>query len=470
MWKHTLRRELLSPFTQEIPRRLFAAALFNDTLSTIQTVAKQTGATKASLNPSTVGSLAACRELLKKNQCSDNQSLGSYLFYPFLAAVASVLLASGSDAFGDGEIDESQIKLHKILECLESIEQKTDLQRIYIPSRNLRLIGQLDEGACGQIWVGELRDGADVETVAVKALSEDVLDNEALAQLIRTEAEVFQRVSVRCHHVCRFYGVSIKCGKLCLIMKYYRRSLWQMMRERGSGLPLADVKKYGTQICKGLAELHEQGIILQDLKPANVLVDDLDNAVLTDFGLASVIDKEGGHVITPSKGTPSYMAPEAWDPKSMGGMSTGTDAWSFACTIIELLTGTAPWSGMEADEICTMVKDQKRRPPLPMGLPKTLSTALEKCFAYHSGSRPDAKDLLQVFLSEWEDSEQRYFTLPPIPAIEAPKLIPAEQSSLYSFDLYPEYVFAIPEVKPLYEVDPGLYRGVVRMQHLIDGI
>ena len=306
--------------------------------------------------------------------------------------------------------------------------------------------------------------------VAVKALSEDTLDNEALAELIRTEAEVFQRVSVRCHHVCRFYGVSIKCGKLCLIMKHYRRSLWQMMRERGGGLPLADVKKYGTQICKGLAELHEQGIILQDLKPANVLVDDLDNAVLTDFGLASVIDKEGGSVITPSKGTPSYMAPEAWDPKAMGGMSTGTDIWSFACTIIELLTGTAPWSGMEADEICTRVKDQKGRPPLPTGLPKTLRTALEKCFAYHSCSRPNAKDLLRVFLSEWEASDQHHFQLPPMPDMETPKMIPAEQSSLYSFDLYPEYVFAIPEVKPLYEVDPELYRGVVRMQHRIDGI
>ena len=301
-------------------------------------------------------------------------------------------------------------------------------------------------------------------------MSEDTLDNEALAELIRTEAEVFQRVSVRCHHVCRFYGVSIKCGKLCLIMKHYRRSLWQMMRERGGGLSLADVKKYGTQICKGLAELHEQGIILQDLKPANVLVDDLDNAVLTDFGLASVIDKEGGSVITPSKGTPSYMAPEAWDPKAMGGMSTGTDIWGFACTIIELLTGTAPWSGVEADEICTRVKDQKRRPPLPTGLPKTLRTALEKCFAYHSCSRPNAKDLLQVFLSEWEASDQHHFQLPPAPDMETPKMIPAEQSSLYSFDLYPEYVFAIPEVKPLYEVDPELYRGVVRMQHRIDGI
>lgn len=369
--------------------------------------------------------------------------------------------------------DESQIELLKILECLESFEQKSDLRRIYIPSRNLRLLGQLDEGACGQIWVGELHDGPNIEKVAVKVLSEDSLDNETFARLIRTEAEVFQRVSVRCHHVCRFYGLSIKHRKLCLIMKHYRRSLSQMMREQGGrkALSLADVKKYGTQICKGLAELHEQGIILQDLKPANVLVDDLDNAVLADFGLCSFIDKEGGKVITPSKGTPSYMAPESWDPKSMGGMSIKTDIWSFGCVILELLTGTSPWQGMDPVEISQMVKDRKGRPPIPSGLPRTLSNALEKCFAYHSESRPDARELLHVFLSEWEASDQNCFSLPPIaPAEVTPKLIPAEQSSLYSFDLYPEYVFAIPEVKPLYEIDPGLYKGVVRMQHLMDGI
>eukprot|EP00210_Caulerpa_lentillifera_P004741 g4525.t1 len=371
------------------------------------------------------------------------------------------------------EEEDSQIELVKILECLESIEQKSDLRRIYIPSRNLRLLGQLDEGACGQIWAGELHDGPNIEKVAVKVLSDDSFDNETFARLIRTEAEVFQRVSVRCHHVCRFYGLSVKHRKLCLIMKHYRRSLTQMMREQSShGLSLADVKKYGTQICKGLAELHEQGIILQDLKPSNVLVDDLDNAVLADFGLSSFIDKKGGKVITPSKGTPSYMAPESWDPKSMGGMSVKTDVWSFGCVILELLTGTSPWQGMEPTEIAQIVKDQKRRPPIPSGLPRTLSSTLEKCFAYHSESRPDAKELLHVFLSEWEEADQNYFSLPPILPVEVtPKLIiPAEQSSLYSFDLYPEYVFAIPEVKPLYEIDPGLYKGVVRMQHLMDGI
>ena len=93
-----------------------------------------------------------------------NQSRTEAKLLPMCLCLVA-FLALESRAYVDGGIDDSQIKLHKILECLESIEQKTDLQRIYIPSRHLRLIGQLDEGACGQIWIGELRDGANVETV-----------------------------------------------------------------------------------------------------------------------------------------------------------------------------------------------------------------------------------------------------------------------------------------------------------------
>lgn len=100
------------------------------------------------------------------------------------------------------------------------------------------------------------------EKVAVKVVSECVRDEEAITKLLISEAEVLHRVSTRCHHVCRFYGVTVKRGKLCLIMKMYKKSLMDVLTARGK-LPLSEIKKYGIMILKGLAELHEQGIIFQ---------------------------------------------------------------------------------------------------------------------------------------------------------------------------------------------------------------
>lgn len=279
---------------------------------------------------------------------------------------------------------------------------------MYIPQDHLRLVKRLNEGSFGQVWLGELDDGTDVEEVAVKVLSKEYLNGGSLTDLLKVEAEVFQRVSSRCHHVCRLYGVSVRGEELCLVMKLYKKSLSDLLQEEGGRLRLSEIQKYGVQICKGLVELHEQGVIMQDLKPANVLIDDLDNAVLADFGMASVVDrKKGARVVTAAKGTPSYMAPEAWDPRQTGGVSTKTDIWSLGCTIIELFEGLPPFYHLPFENIAGRVRDRMEAPAIPKGLPPSLAQALERCFAYSSEDRPEAREMLQVFLSEWEAMEER---------------------------------------------------------------
>lgn len=45
------------------------------------------------------------------------------------------------------------------------------------------------------------------------------------------------------------------------------------------------------EICKGLVELHGEGIVLHDLKPSNVLLDDFGGVVLADFGIARIAEQ-----------------------------------------------------------------------------------------------------------------------------------------------------------------------------------
>jgi serine/threonine protein kinase len=46
------------------------------------------------------------------------------------------------------------------------------------------------------------------------------------------------------------------------------------------------------------------------------------------------------------QGTFNYMSPEAFDPEQFGGVTFSADSWSFACSLLEMLTGVKPWNGM----------------------------------------------------------------------------------------------------------------------------
>jgi len=339
----------------------------------------------------------------------------------FFTTLAASLLGTIGIANAEASGEKKRTAEDEVRAVLADLDLTSDRKKfapgnsIYIASDSLHLVRKMKEGTFGQIWLGELRDGNHTEEVAVKLLSEDFLARRYLAEMLKAEATIFQRVSTRCHHVCRLYGVTFKANRVCLVMKLYKKSLHGLLAERRGHMAVSDIQKYGVQVCKGLVELHEQGVIMQDLKPANVLIDDLDHVVLADFGMASFVDQESGaSVVTPAKGTPSYMAPEAWDPGTMGGMSTKTDIWSLGCIIIELYTGLPPWHGLEVQEIAGKVKDEGQIPRIPRGLPPPLASVLRQCLSFNPDERPQAREVLEVFTSVWEapqeyeDEDQRY--------------------------------------------------------------
>ena len=55
------------------------------------------------------------------------------------------------------------------------------------------------------------------------------------------------------------------------------------------------------------------------------------------------------------QGTFNYMSPEAFDPEQFGGVGFSTDAWSFACTLLEMITGVKPWDGVKMAPIVRKV-------------------------------------------------------------------------------------------------------------------
>jgi serine/threonine protein kinase len=75
----------------------------------------------------------------------------------------------------------------------------------------------------------------------------------------------------------------------------------------GIGLPVGTSVRWLHQVARGLARVHDQGLLHRDIKPANVFVSATDNALLGDFGLVRIPDERG---LAAAAGSTATMAPE----------------------------------------------------------------------------------------------------------------------------------------------------------------
>jgi WD40 repeat protein len=135
------------------------------------------------------------------------------------------------------------------------------------------------------------------------------------------------------------------------------------------------------QVAAALSAAHRQGIVHRDVKPGNVLLDEVGNAYLTDFGVALEAGSPERSSGTMIRGTPGYLSPEQvrLDPAS-----PRSDVYALGIVAYEMLTGAPPFpdSSLTAlldhhmnDEIPS-VRDV--RPDLPAALDHAIGRATAK--------------------------------------------------------------------------------------------
>ena len=115
---------------------------------------------------------------------------------------------------------------------------------------------------------------------------------------------------------------------------------------------------YAYNIALSLGYLHSKKIIYRDLKPENVLIDEQGYLVLTDFGLAKIIERD--EVASTFCGTPEYMAPEIQNEED--GYSFEVDWWSLGILTYEMIVGFAPFyakAGQDPDSIFRIIRKKK---------------------------------------------------------------------------------------------------------------
>ena len=172
-------------------------------------------------------------------------------------------------------------------------------------------------------------------------------------------------------NIIRIYDVFEEHGTAYYVMEYLDRgSLRDLVNRRGK-LSEQEALFYIKQIASALAYIHERRMNHLDVKPSNVLIDESNNAVLIDFGLAKQYDQEGQQTSTTPVGISHGYAPlEQYQRGGVSVFSPASDIYSLGATLYFLLMGEAPPDA-------NMVNDEGL-PPLPESLSANVVEAIEK--------------------------------------------------------------------------------------------
>ena len=172
---------------------------------------------------------------------------------------------------------------------------------------------------------------------------------------------------------------------------------------RHGGLTPARILDIAVQTAWGLAHAHEAGLVHQDIKPANVMLDPEGTAKVTDFGLARALQSTESSPVGVSFGgmTPAYCSPEQAD--AMAGqagvrITAASDVWSWGVTVLEMFAGRRTTTyGEAADAALTLLLAEGLR------LPSAVSRLLRACFADDPGQRPTALDVAAQLIDSYPE-------------------------------------------------------------------
>lgn len=234
-----------------------------------------------------------------------------------------------------------------------------------------QIIEQLGEG--GMATVYKAYDSSLERFVAIKVIRIDQFPPSLLDEVLKRferEAKALAKLShpniVHVHDYGKYEGAPY------LVMEYLPNGTLLQM----SGNPISEQQalRILLPIAQALAYAHEQNIIHRDIKPGNILLTEKGLPMLSDFGIAKLMENNEAGALTGTGmriGTPEYMAPEQW----IGQSGPQSDIYSLGVVLYELVTGRKPYT---ADTpVGVMLKQVKEPLPPPSQFAPNLSKGLE---------------------------------------------------------------------------------------------
>ena len=201
---------------------------------------------------------------------------------------------------------------------------------------NYRIIAELGSGGFADVYQAQHLIFKNEPPVAVKLLYARLKAKER-EQFIQ-EAQLLRMLQHQ--HILPIKDAGFSDGTPYIVMEYAPQGSLQDRLDQKPGQPLsiAEATTILTDIGEALYYAHQQNIVHRDLKPDNILFNAKGEALLADFGLATILSSARTANIG-SAGTPAYMAPEMF----AGQVSVKSDQYTLGCIAYELLTGRKPF-------------------------------------------------------------------------------------------------------------------------------
>src|SRR6266567_3866421 len=218
------------------------------------------------------------------------------------------------------------------------------------------VLAELGHGGMATVYLAH--DLALDRKVAIKVLAPALLlMGEGMVERFKREARTAAALSHP--HIIPIYAVKESDDVLYFVMKYVRgRALDAVIRDVGP-LPIAMAQAILAQVSDALGYAHRHGVIHRDVKSANIMLDEDGWAVVTDFGIAKVVQAEGLTLTGVTVGTPTYMSPEQCETREVTGAS---DQYSLGVVAYEMLTGRLPFLGESTMSVMYAHFNQRPRP------------------------------------------------------------------------------------------------------------
>jgi TolB-like protein/Tfp pilus assembly protein PilF/predicted Ser/Thr protein kinase len=215
-------------------------------------------------------------------------------------------------------------------------------------------------------------------TVALKFLPPELTHIPDVKERFMREAQA--AAALDHPNICTVYEFDEAEEKTFISMAYVEGQSLRKKLESGP-LELDEALRIALQVAEGLKIAHKKGVVHRDIKSANIMVTEDNQAKIMDFGLARMA---GGTLITQegtAMGTIAYMSPEQAQGEEVDHR---TDIWSFGVVLYEMFGGQLPFMGEHDQAVVYSILNKKPKPlaelrsEIPLSIGQVIDKALEK--------------------------------------------------------------------------------------------